>query len=87
MKKILDIRFQILRENREIIVTHNTCGKRCGKGREKKRFDCGKVNNFELSPISVSCPQSYPHAFPLALQALIPQSTGSTTITTLINIY
>lgn len=66
---------------------HKLGGQLCGKVREKKISICGKEEYFELSPISASCPQSYPQAFPLAVQRLIRQSTASTTITTLINIY
>lgn len=62
-------------------------GQLWGKGWEKKNLNCGKVEYFDLSPKGASCPQSYPHGFPRALQTLIPQSTASTTITTLINIY
>ena len=62
-------------------------GKLRGKAREKKLAKWGKEESFELSPIFVSCPQSYPQGFPHVLQTVIRQSTDSTTITTLINIY
>lgn len=70
-----------------ITLIHKIWGKECGEATEKKLVNWGKGDQIELSPFSMSCPQSYPPTFPLALQTVIRKSTGSTTTNTLINIY
>lgn len=47
----------------------------------------GKERLGELSPLKTSYPQSCSQGFARVLQGVVPQSTDSTTITTLFKIY
>lgn len=66
---------------------HITWGKLRGKGWDKKVKVWGQLSNPKLSPILASYTQSYPQSFTRPQQRVVRQSTDSTTITTLINIY
>lgn len=87
MNKILDSRREIFGREKERRVFNIEWGQVWGKAWEKKTENCGKEEYSGLSPLRVSCPQSYPQGFPRAVQTVIRQFTAPTTITTLINIY
>lgn len=72
MRKTIDFRLQTL------------LGKTRGISETEK---WGELSKPELSPLKTSYPQSCSQGFTRALQGVVPQSTDSTTITTLFKIY